>query len=332
MEDIRKESEAKGAETANGALLKHIRSGRYEKILETLKQEAMAELSQEERDHLYREMIALRNMKVVDALVRQTEYLDADMFSGMDLKSWNNREFANRVLARHMKRFRWQEEEACEKMLELACQLENASVAEWLIRKRKAVKKYPVLCKASDAMFACVMKADQTSISQEIKREMLLEAALSEQGVERLKKMEAIGYSLEGKNAEGKTLADEVKERISSTRYPKNRSGELRRTKNKAALSYLQREKQPSEEKKGGLSFRARKVAILAGAVVVVAAGACLIGYYVQRPAESSAQQTESAQTESNEGDAQESESSLESESTQESESNLESESAQATT
>ena len=57
-----------------------------------------------------------------------------------------------------------------------------------------------------------------------------------------------MGYDLKEKNSEGATVNALLEEKIKNTRYPKNRSGELQRKKDRNALSRLQSIQNPKQE------------------------------------------------------------------------------------
>lgn len=299
-----------------GELQESIRTSKYGRLIEILRKGALSEVAPEEKEELCKDLFALRNREIADILAKQNKYLDAGIFERMDFRNWNNREFANRMLSRHKKKFNWQDEKSCEEMLELACRLNNVRLVTWLVKKKKAVKKYPVLSGASEDMFLCLLKADQNLFSKEDKRQILLEAAFSENPVERLQSLETAGYDLYGKGEDGKTLADVMQERLNSTRFSQNRSGELRRGKSKAALKFLQRERQSDSGEKTVFRKRVRRVAIAACGIIVIGVGAYLIGYFGVNSTQSNAQQneeeseavTESVAQSEQESDAQSSE------------------------
>ena len=312
--------EAQGLQSAYDKLLGQIRAWKLEEVLEAVKQGALSEVGEEERSSLCQELLALRNMKIADALVKQVGYLDGDMFALMDMKNWNNREFANRVIARYKKKFHWEQEEACEKMVKLACDLNNPSLAMGLVKKKKGVKQYGMLAGASEDLFLCLLRADQSLFSPEDRRQILLGAACSENPVERLKRLKAAGYPLEEKDKEGKTLENDMQERVGSTRYSKNRGGELRRRKSKEALQYLQQDRSNQTEGGKEAGTGKRRAVALAGGIAVLGIAAACIGYFSIKPAQSSAQQEEEtvAETEAAEESTQETAAQSETEGAQE--------------
>lgn len=276
-------------------LQKLIREYKREEIRTYLKKGILKELSGEEKGPLLQELVALRDMQIVKILSKELDTFNPDMLD-IDCSNWQNRNFISEILDKYPKKFDWTDDQVCEKLFDFACRVTHPGTAERIIRKKKAVSRYYRLAGGADDLFALLKEVKPSELTVEQRLDIILEASTTEQEVERLMQLEEWGYDLKEKNAHGATVNILLEEKIRNTHYPKNRSGELQRKKDRNALNRLNSIQNPrpeaEEEKKSGLSPR-KKLII----VVLIICAALVVGslcHYAMRNSGSTDSGTES--------------------------------------
>ena len=255
-------------------LKKLIQEYRREEIRAQLKKGIMKEIPEEEKIRTLQDLVALRDPQIIKILSRELDTFDPQILD-IDCSSWQNRDFIADILDKYPKKFDWNNDQVCEALFDLACRVTHPAAAERVIRQKKAVSQYYRLAGGADDLFALLKGVKPSELTVEQRLDIILEAATAENEVERLQQLETWGYDLKEKNSEGATVNALLEEKIKNTRYPKNRSGELQRKKDRNALSRLQSIQNPKQEEaenSSGMSPKKRLiivVLIICAAVVV---------------------------------------------------------------
>ena len=147
---------------------------------------------------------------------------------------------------------------------------------QYLIQQGKAVSKYPKLVTCSLELFSLIDKIPDKYLHEDCKVAFWVEAALSDRSIEAMDALAAKGFDPGVKGSDGKSAVDALEKRIGSIRYTNNRTGELKRKKDREAVRYLSRlaSGKGRKEKKPSL-----KKWIISGAAVLVVA--CIAGVVI---------------------------------------------------
>lgn len=272
-----------------------------EQIIRQLKEGALEEVPAEEKIQLCQNVIALRDMRAAEQLVKSLGTLTPDMVQ-IDFRNWKNREFVSKFLEKYKNKFDWKEEKICEALFETACEVENPEIVSQCIRQKKAVFRYPRLGGESQELFDLISGVKQDDLNPDLIVELLFFAAQTQDGVDRLRQLQSMGYNLYEKNSEGKDLSDLLAEKIRSGKYPKNKSGEILRGQDKNVLQFLERNAREPEPEEKPKWKKFLPVGIIVAAVVLIAAGV----FVWQRSSSDtdSGTNTESTDTESTDADS----------------------------
>lgn len=175
----------------------------------------------------------------VSQMIRQKDTGCLDAMLEMNLQNWSNYEFVKKALGRCLKMISPEDEESYEKIFELACLTGNKKVAGILLKKKKGVKKYPLLASAPDSLFHLAAKMKTADMTGEEELACLLQAAGHHKAKERLLQMQKWGFSFQVKDLSGKNLTDLLEERIRLNAYEKNKSGSLKKQQDKNIAKFI---------------------------------------------------------------------------------------------
>lgn len=229
-------------------LEQELKNHRRTEVVRLLKEGALEEVPEQEKADICNRLLALRDKNVMEILAKKLPLFWPEMLK-LDYKNWNNQEFVDGILTKYHKKFDWQDDVVCDEMFEIACAVENKKTVRFLMQQKRAVSKYPLLATGSDALFQLVSSVNVSELTGDLEMEFLVCAATSDKAEERLKVLKEKGFDLSAKNAAGKTAEDVLEERIRSGQYDKNRSGNLKRQRDRDALKYLKRLEQGIEAK-----------------------------------------------------------------------------------
>lgn len=270
-------------------LKKAIQTCHRDDVIYLLKQNALNLIPENEKEAVCKDLLALRSMTIVELLSKNQNIFTPE-FLQLDFSNWQNREFIKKILEKYSKKFDWNTEDGCKQLMTLACTVDSTSTVQALIRQKKSTSCYPMLGSASPEIFSLVSSIKPADLNADLTVELFMEAVSSSNSTERLNKLKQLGYDLETKNSKGETLASLLSQKIAKGKYPKNKTGELLRTKDKQTLQALSRpEREVSKEKK----FSPKKTAICVVAGIVVVAAAFGLGYITLNPPADSTYETE---------------------------------------
>lgn len=273
-----------------------VKSYQRDEVIWLLKQNAFDLVPENEKAEVCQNLIALRSMTIMDFFAKKLDTFTPEMIQ-MDFSNWQNREFVKKVLDKYLKKFDLKTEETCTQLMSIACAVDSTSTAQYLVRQKKALSCCPMLGSASASMFQTITQISPSDLNADLTVELILAVTATSQSIERLDTLKALGYDLETKNSEGENAASLLSQKISKGKYPKNRNGELLRSKDKQTLQYLKRpERANDQEKKSFFTGKKLAVCMIAGALIVIC-GAYGIGYQVMNSDSQTEASTEVSET-----------------------------------
>ncbi|MCU6685966.1 FKBP-type peptidyl-prolyl cis-trans isomerase [Dorea acetigenes] len=232
----------------------------------------LQQIEEKDKMDVYRSILALCDRRIAEQLFKITGKFTVGMLE-LDLENRNQRVFVSFLMTKYLKRIDCKEEADCERLFEIACTVENRNMLQYLIQQGKAVSKYPKLVTCSLELFSLIDKIPDKYLHEDCKVAFWVEAALSDRSIEAMDALAAKGFDPGVKGSDGKSAVDALEKRIGSIRYTNNRTGELKRKKDREAVRYLSRlaSGKGRKEKKPSL-----KKWIISGAAVLVVA--CIAG------------------------------------------------------
>jgi hypothetical protein len=235
----------------------------------------LQQIEEKDKMDVYRSILALCDRRIAEQLFKITGKFTVGMLE-LDLENRNQRVFVSFLMTKYLKRIDCKEEADCERLFEIACTVENRNMLQYLIQQGKAVSKYPKLVTCSLELFSLIDKIPDKYLHEDCKVAFWVEAALSDRSIEAMDALAAKGFDPGVKGSDGKSAVDALEKRIGSIRYTNNRTGELKRKKDREAVRYLSRlaSGKGRKEKKPSL-----KKWIISGAAVLVVA--CIAGVVI---------------------------------------------------
>ena len=235
----------------------------------------LQQIEEKDKMDVYRSILALCDRLIAEQLFKITGKFTVGMLE-LDLENRNQRVFVSFLMTKYLKRIDCKEEADCERLFEIACTVENRNMLQYLIQQGKAVSKYPKLVTCSLELFSLIDKIPDKYLHEDCKVAFWVEAALSDRSIEAMDALAAKGFDPGVKGSDGKSAVDALEKRIGSIRYTNNRTGELKRKKDREAVRYLSRlaSGKGRKEKKPSL-----KKWIISGAAVLVVA--CIAGVVI---------------------------------------------------
>ena len=235
----------------------------------------LQQIEEKDKMDVYRSILALCDRRIAEQLFKITGKFTVGMLE-LDLENRNQRVFVSFLMTKYLKRIDCKEEADCERLFEIACTVENRNMLQYLIQQGKAVSKYPKLVTCSLELFSLIDKIPDKYLHEDCKVAFWVEAALSDRSIEAMDALAAKGCDPGVKGSDGKSAVDALEKRIGSIRYTNNRTGELKRKKDREAVRYLSRlaSGKGRKEKKPSL-----KKWIISGAAVLVVA--CIAGVVI---------------------------------------------------
>lgn len=232
----------------------------------------LQQIEEKDKMDVHRSILALCDRRIAEQLFKITGKFTVGMLE-LDLENRNQRVFVSFLMTKYLKRIDCKEEADCERLFEIACTVENRNMLQYLIQQGKAVSKYPKLVTCSLELFSLIDKIPDKYLHEDCKVAFWVEAALSDRSIEAMDALAAKGFDPGVKGSDGKSAVDALEKRIGSIRYTNNRTGELKRKKDREAVRYLSRlaSGKGRKEKKPSL-----KKWIISGAAVLVVA--CIAG------------------------------------------------------
>lgn len=283
------------------SLKQAIKSRDREQLIRQLKEGALEETPAEEKIQLCQNVIALRDMRAADQLVKSLGTLTPDMVQ-IDFRNWKNREFVSKFLEKYKNKFDWKDEQTCEALFETACEVENVEIVGQCIRQKKAIFCYPRLGRESQELFDLISNVKQDDLNSDLIVELFFYAAQTQDGTERLQRLQSMGYDLYETNSDGKRVSDLLSAKIRSGKYPKNKSGEILRGQDKNVLQFLERNAREPEPEEKPKWKKFLPIGIIAAAIILIAAG--VFAWQRSRSDTDSDTNTESTGTESTDTDS----------------------------
>lgn len=249
---------------------------RRENVRVMLRNGILEKIDEADKISVYKSIFALCDKKIAEQLFKLIGQFSVEMLE-LDLKNRNHREFVSFLMTKYLRKIDTKEEADCERLFEIACIVENKPMLQYLIQQGRAVSKYPKLVTGSLELFALIDKIPGGVMDSDCKVAFLVEAALSDHSIKAIDLLVEKGVDLAEKNSEGLSAVNVLEKRINSTKYTKNRSGELKKKKDLEAVRYIKRVLSGKAEKEK--KFPVKKLIILGVAVLIAICIAVAIIY-----------------------------------------------------
>lgn len=198
-----------------------IKAYRRDEVAMLLKQGVLEQMDEKEQMPICRKLIAMRSMEIVEILSKKSSVFRPEILK-LDLSSWNNREFVQKVLTKYRKKFQLNDEKISCSLFEIACEAGSADTVRLLIKQKKAVSAYPLMGSASDSIFEMTSMLQPSDLNGDQTVELLFLAAGSVNGIRRLEKLKEQGFDWNIKNSKNETVEDCLSEKIRLGKYVKN--------------------------------------------------------------------------------------------------------------
>lgn len=272
---MKKNKEKQELEITVENFMQDLKHYRRDNIRAMLNGGILQQIEEKDKMDVYRSILALCDRRIAEQLFKITGKFTVGMLE-LDLENRNQRVFVSFLMTKYLKRIDCKEEADCERLFEIACTVENRNMLQYLIQQGKAVSKYPKLVTCSLELFSLIDKIPDKYLHEDCKVAFWVEAALSDRSIEAMDALAAKGVDPRVKGSDGKSAVDALEKRIGSIRYTNNRTGELKRKKDREAVRYLSRlaSGKGRKEKKSSL-----KKWIISGAAVLVVA--CIAGVVI---------------------------------------------------
>lgn len=297
---MKKNKEKQELEITVENFMQDLKHYRRDNIRAMLNGGILQQIEEKDKMDVYRSILALCDRRIAEQLFKITGKFTVGMLE-LDLENRNQRVFVSFLMTKYLKRIDCKEEADCERLFEIACTVENRNMLQYLIQQGKAVSKYPKLVTDSLELFSLIDKIPDKYLHEDCKVAFWVEAALSDRSIEAMDALAAKGFDPRVKGSDGKSAVDALEKRIGSIRYTNNRTGELKRKKDREAVRYLSRlaSGKGRKEKKPSL-----KKWIISGAAVLVVA--CIAGVVIFQSTKSDGAAGDSASTEETASDGTE--------------------------
>ena len=220
------------------SLNRAIRTYQRDDVLYLLQHGILKDLPEDEKLATYQQLVSLQNMEILQAVARQEASLDPEMFCNQSDSS-QSKVFVNQCLTKFRKQFSLSDDKTCNTLFILSCQCGCISMLHTLIEQKKVKERYPELAKYSLDVLKTVKDIPAGTMSDTDLVQLYFLAATSADAEKKLDFLSANGFDLFLKNADGKTVMDQLQKHISENKYPKNRHGSLMQIEDKKMLSKL---------------------------------------------------------------------------------------------
>ena len=220
------------------SLNRAIRTYQRDDVLYLIQHGILKDIPEDEKLATYQQLVSLQNMEILQAVARQEASFDPEMFCNQSDSS-QSKVFVNQCLTKFRKQFSLSDDNVCNTLFTLSCQCGCISMLHTLIEQKKAKERYPELAEFSLDALKTVKDIPAGTLSDTDLVQLYFFAATSADAEKKLDYLSANGFDLFLKNADGKTVMDQLQKHIAENKYPKNRHGSLMQIEDKKMLSKL---------------------------------------------------------------------------------------------
>ena len=207
-------------------------------VLYLIQQCILKEIPEDKKTAAYHQLVALQNMEIMQAIAKHESILNPEIFVNQSETS-QSKVFVNQCLSKFRKQFAFQDDGVCDTLFTLSCQCGCISVLHSLIEKKKCQTRYPELGGYPIDILKTIKSVPNETLSDHDLVSLYFSAATSSDSERKLEYLDANGFDLFVKNANGENVVDLLDARIKENRYPKNRHGSLLQIEDKKMLSKL---------------------------------------------------------------------------------------------
>lgn len=213
-------------------LLEHHQKPAVEKLL---KLGILLEIEEEKKEKICRLVLEYKDENLLHYIIKAKEQLSAEMLPEPDTTS--KKQFLQTILNNYIPAFDLEENR--DKLWELAFSCDADRMMKHLIKKEK---DYQFLSKAaggSDTSFSILEEIRPGKVLPAVRKEVLIQAFLSDSGTYRYDQLREKGWAKEGSRKEILSISDDVKKILGTKRYAPNRRGQQERNADRKKLTYL---------------------------------------------------------------------------------------------
>ena len=256
-------------------LRKEIRLYHRDQVLMLLKQNVLGQISENEKPGICRSIVSLRNLPMMDYVVKDVGHLKAADLK-LDFEVAQNRVFIAELLKKYRKSLDFSTKEDCAELFELACEIDDDDTVKYMIRQNINVPDYKaVSCMATDA-FRSVSSACKAKLSEKDPVGFYEAVSTSKDAAGKMDILLSDGYDLTVKNGKKETVLDLINKRVKANKYPNNKDGAAAKVRDRKLLHMLNPEPEKTDEA-GDNYKKKRLVYCIIGAAVIVCCIAAII-------------------------------------------------------
>lgn len=244
------------------------------RVAQYLEQGVLEQVDQDEKTEICRSIAGLKDQKLVGLLKKKTGKLEPEWFQ-TDGTDYTYNLFVCKVFRKYRKAFAWKKEEDVLLLFEIAVAVNDTDTVSYFIKHDIQKDRFPLLAAGSEEMFALLMKQNIRKWDSDRIVAVYVAAASAQDGQKRVTALVKKGVDPATVNQQKMTAESIFAEQIKKKKYAKNRTGEMKKSKDQQILRYLHRisKKADSSEKKPVSVKRLVPVFVLAAIVVIAGVG-----------------------------------------------------------
>lgn len=255
-----------------------IRTYKRNEVYVAIEDGILTELPEEEQAAVYQSIFKLRDLHIVEGMAKKIDVFKPEYIE-LNFGNHQDSTFIKEVLHKYKKKFNLNNEQVCNKLFDIACQVGAKNVLIDFIKEKKAENRYAKLGAANDEIFALVSRLQPKEMACDVKVELYLCVAEHMKGAERLEKLYRLGFDLEQENNKKETLEILLENRIKNAKNTGKRA-DLSRVRDQKLLTKLRKLLEGTQEKKSWFA----KPYVLAGGGVLLLAVIWAIAFLVSGP------------------------------------------------
>lgn len=215
-----------------------IRTYQRDQVLYLMQHGILRDVPEEEKIPTYRQLVSLQSMEIMQALAKYEPALDPEIFCKQSDSS-QSKVFVNTCLLKFKKQFQTSEPSVCHTLFTLSCQCGCVGMLHLLIGEKKVPERYPELGGYSLDILKTIREIPAGTLSDSALVDLYFTAATTADAESKLDYLAANGFDLFVKNADGRTVIDQLNARVKEHSYAKNRHGNLMQLQDKKMAARL---------------------------------------------------------------------------------------------
>ncbi|MCR5666184.1 MAG: hypothetical protein K6G01_05090 [Eubacterium sp.] len=251
----------------------HLAKKNRTQVLKFLQDGILKEIQEQDLMIVYKDLLLLRDYDIMNFLIKELNTLPTEMFN-IDYNNINNRRFILEVFDKYQKNLDLSTDESCNQLFEIACQVECFPLITSMIAKSQAKDSYKKLVIGSYKMLHLTKKIKKEDLTNDLIIAFFVEAALTRDGMQRIEALRLMDYDIHTVNDDNKGVCEVLSQTIEQTRYPRNKSGEIKRRQDLNMITYIKNiDHHDNDNSDEVVLGKAAKLAILIVIIAVVIFG-----------------------------------------------------------